>query len=119
MIHLFQPPGSKLCGQTCVAMLAGVTLEESVRVFGRKGGTNTKQVAEALGKLGIKSGDRLVRPKFLDELPSCCIAKIHFTDAKNTHWTVYRDGLYYDPAYGIYEFPPEYMRVTSYLPVYL
>jgi hypothetical protein len=31
-----QPEGSSLCGQTCVAMIAGITLEESIGAFGGK-----------------------------------------------------------------------------------
>ena len=30
MTPLFQPPGSKLCGQTCVAMIADVSLTQGV-----------------------------------------------------------------------------------------
>jgi len=57
-----QPEGSSLCGQACVATIAGVSLEESIRAFdGTRGGTRTKQVINALRKFGIACGDKLLR----------------------------------------------------------
>jgi hypothetical protein len=113
-----QPENSSLCGQACVATIVGVSLEESIAVFGTKGGTRTKQVIAALRKLGIKCGDGLVSLK-KSQKPPLCIVKQHFDDCKHTHWVVYNNGLYYDPDVGVYREYVEGMRETSYLPVYL
>ena len=60
--HLQQPKDSHLCGQTCVAMITGVSIEKSIEVFGTRGGTRTKQVVAALRKFGIATvTPRLVR----------------------------------------------------------
>jgi hypothetical protein len=64
LLHIYQPPGSSLCGQTCVAMLAGISLEESISAFnGKRGGTLTRDVVDAFRKLGIHCGDKLIHLK--------------------------------------------------------
>ena len=115
-----QSEGSSLCGQACVATIAGVSLEESIRAFGgTKGGTRTKQVISALRKLGIKCGDSLVRLAKKSSKPPVCIVRLHFDGYKFTHWTVYNKGLYLDPDFGTLKEYPSGVRETSYLPVYL
>ena len=52
--HIRQPEGSNLCGQACVAMLAGVTLAEAIRATGTRGRTSTRHVTHALRALGCR-----------------------------------------------------------------
>jgi hypothetical protein len=122
-----QPEGSSLCGQTCVAMLAGVTLEESIKSFGgKRGGTRTKELVNAIRKLGINCGDPpLVRING-QCYPDTCIVKLHFDDQTHTHWTLWHNGQFYDPSYiGQYTLYcykgkyPEGIRPTSYLPIFM
>lgn len=115
-----QPKNSSLCGQACVATIAGVSLEKSIKVFGgTKGGTRTRQVVEALRKLGIACGDKLTRINKDTEKSPTCIVKQHFDDTKITHWVVYYYGYYLDPDIGIYKEYIDGMRETSYLPIYV
>jgi hypothetical protein len=114
-----QPEGSSLCGQTCVAMIAGVTLEESIEAFGgKRSGTRTKDVVIALRKLGING----------QCYPDTCIVKLHFDGQKNTHWTIWHEGKFYDPEAYHNFFLNEFMggnkywegvRQTSYLPIFM
>jgi hypothetical protein len=116
---LRQPEDSSLCGQTCVAMLAGVSLEESIKVFDTKGGTKTKQVLATLKHFGVKCGD-LTRLKNGVKKSPICIVKLHFKDCDDTHWTVYNCGIYYDPDLGVVAgYPKEWVRETSFLPIEL
>lgn len=115
-----QPEDSCLCGQACVATIAGVSLEESIRAFGgKRGKTRTKEVAKALHDLGVTSGDSLTRISKNEGKPNCCIVKLHFKNTENTHWTVYYNGLFYDPALGILKDYSEGTRQTSFLPIEL
>ena len=129
MKHMFQPLGSSLCGQTCVAMIAGVSIEESIAAFGgTRGGTRTRQLVDALHKLGIRCGEPpLIRIDGDCFISDTCIVKLHFEWTKRTHWVVWHEGRYYDPSeYGHmlllkpnnYEYA-EGVRSTSYLPIYL
>jgi hypothetical protein len=125
-----QPEGSSLCGQTCVAMIAGITLEESIEAFGgKRGATRTTDLVNALRKLGINCGDPpLVRIKG-QLYPDTCIVKLHFNDRKNTHWTVWHKGKFYDPEAHLMvhlelldgnEYHPVLgVRQTSYLPIFM
>lgn len=115
-----QPEGSSLCGQACVATIAGVSLEESIRAFdGTRGGTRTKQVINALRKFGIACGDKLLRITKKQNKTSTCIVTLHFDGCKGKHWVVYHEGRYLDPDVGIVTKYPSYVRETSFLPVYL
>lgn len=118
MIFMLQPKNSCLCGQTCVAMIAEISLEESIFVFGKRSGTTTKNVINALRKLGISCGDRLLFAK-KHEKPDVCMCVLHYKDCKSTHWTIWDGDYYLDPAYGVLEKYGEGFRITSYLPIYL
>jgi hypothetical protein len=102
VIHLYQPEESNLCGQTCVAMIAGVSVEEAVRIFGTKGKTRTKQVADALRSLGLECSDKLTRVPQQDDykLPQTCIVKlkIDWHPKQHTHWTLWHKDRFYDPS---------------------
>ena len=121
MKHISQPPGSNLCGQACVAMIAGVTLEKSIAVFGKRGETETREVIAALRKLGIKCGGKLQRMKKGVTPTPCCIMVLHYDGVpiRHWHWIVYYGGLYYDPAESIGIAYKAGVRITSYLSVYL
>lgn len=105
--HIKQPDGSSLCGQTCVAMAAGVSLERSIEVFGSRGATRTKQVIKALRELGLNPiGDKLTRRKGAEKAPAYGILKILFerfneVDGKIhewSHWALMWDGVLHDPG---------------------
>jgi hypothetical protein len=128
--HIFQPPGSSLCGQTCVAMIAGITLDDSIEAFGgKKGGTRTKDVVAALQKLGINCGDPPLTRFNGDCFTSdTCIVKLRFEESNHSHWTLWHEGRYYDPdEYAAYIMNKslngnkywEGVRPTSYLPIFM
>lgn len=112
-----QPEGSNLCGQACVATITGIGLERAISVFGTRGCTTTKQVVAALRKLGIPCADTLTRIKGQSKPPLCMVV-LHFAGEKFKHWTVYHQGLYYDPSMGIGDTYSEGVRETSYLEIY-
>lgn len=121
MKHVSQPPGSSLCGQACVAMIANITLEESIAIFGKRGETETRELVAVLRKLGISCGDKLIRMKKGIDPPPCCIMVLHFEGVpmRHWHWVVYHKGWYYDPAEGVAKGYVPSVRITSYLPIYL
>lgn len=117
MTFMLQPEGSSLCGQTCVAMVADIPLEQSVSVFGKRGCTTTKDVVNALRKIGFNCGDKLLLSK-TNKKPDFCMCVLHYESLNQTHWSVWDGQQYVDPAYGILPDYPEGFRVTSYLPIY-
>lgn len=97
-----QPEKSYCCGQCCVAMAAGVTLDEVIHVVGKKGSTSTKILHKALVHYGINSPSRTRLTPIkgnLSLLPDRCIIKIRLAWKKrNWHW-VFKDGdTIHDPG---------------------
>jgi hypothetical protein len=119
IIYLQQPEKSSLCGQTCVAMIAGVTLEKSLEVFGTKGGTKPKQLIDTLKVLGVNCGDSLVKIIRVISKPPICIVRLHFKESKHTHWTIWYKDHYLDPALPMYvvEYPIEVAWETSFIAI--
>lgn len=124
MKHLKQDK-PKNCGQTCVAIIAGIDIEKSEKIFGHSTSTRTSMVKKALYKLGFKSDKRMKRCDWDSKLPPQCIIRVHFIPKETyTHFIVYDLGWIYDPAQNE-SFPlhhyKKYMesrlKLTSYLEI--
>lgn len=62
-----------LCGHTCVAMIAGVTLSDVIALMGKEPASWSK-ILEALDYYGIRYESKAVYTKGKDyKLPECCI----------------------------------------------
>lgn len=126
---VMQPHPSSCCGQACVATIANKTLEESIAVFGKASGTSTSDMVDALKKFNIPCASAIVRISKRNQKSDVCIVRLHFKDAKHTHWVVFvrktdENGLphdiYLDPSWGVMQgYHAEYVRETSFLPVYV
>ena len=114
-----QPPGSNQCGQACVAMILGVSLQVAIALMGTKGKTRTKNIVGALRFRRVKCKGKLLRDKQGARWFAQRLAILKVTDGVNAHWVLLAGGRIYDPAYGIIDdWPPvEGWRITSYLPV--
>ena len=115
MTPLKQPPHSKLCGHTCIAMLADTTVERVVELIGHKRGTKTKEITTAFRQLGFNCPDRLIvlRGRPIVELEMSMV-KIAFPGLSSWHWVAVYEGAMYDPS------PvnsADYGRPTSHLPL--
>ena len=105
-----QPINSNQCGQACVAMVCGITLDAAVAAVGTTGRTRTKQLIAVLRLHGVKCGGRLK----LGLPQSTAICKV--TDDIDAHWVVRHKGIFYDPATGC-SVLPKHWRITSHLEI--
>lgn len=92
-IRYLKEPKPGLCIQTCLAMLAGISVEESIAIM------KTRQASisillETLAYLGIAHGDQFCYR--LEQFPKCCLINC------KGHFIVQYDGLFYDPSTGIF-----------------
>lgn len=121
-----------MCGQHCVAMLAGVPVEEAIEAVGHDRQTRTKDLRRAMEDLGLElGGDRLLQvrhnPNFFNPQytpkAALCKAVHHIKYVKSHfHWVVLFDGKVYDPGpkyklRGLVEYVHECMYITSYIEV--
>ena len=121
MTPLKQPHNSKLCGHTCIAMLADISVERVVELIGHKRGTKTREVVATFRQLGFECPDRLVvlrdlrkgRLGMYAELEMSMV-KITFPGLSSWHWVVVHQGQMYDPSPAR---AADYGRPTSHLPL--
>ena len=106
-----------LCGQACVAMLAGVTVEEVVSVMENDKGIGKKDIEKALNYYGIGQAKTMTKADNFSVLPKACILKVLLP--KYGHWILYYDGKYYDPEFGLMEELYPKARIQSYLEIFI
>lgn len=114
MIRLTQPPGTYLCGQTCLAMLAGISIERAITIIGHGHSTRTRELVTAFRALGFICPDRLRRfgRTVIAEL-DLAVVKVCYSGCSRTHWIAVSAGEIYDPVNNSLL----YGRTTSYLPL--
>ena len=97
-IEYIKEPTGYLCGQSIVAMLANVSVDEVIDVIGHDKGTSVADLDSALTWYGIKHGKR---QKCADDaiLPDICILSLKLPGYG--HWSLYYKGTYYDPEFGV------------------
>jgi hypothetical protein len=113
-LYLVTQDGPANCGQTCVAMIAHVEIDEAERAIGHDHATEGHELISGLGKLGIKCSTNA--KAFRYSLPNTAIVKVRLRDGR-LHWVVYRLGHFYDPRYPV--FPSKDLRawIISYIEI--
>lgn len=96
-------PEDGLCGQACVAMLAGVTIAEVISVMDcREWQATMGRVISALNYYGIDHTDIINYTEGRDAvLPKCCIMMEKM--GRFCHYLVHFDGKFYDSNLGVLE----------------
>ena len=102
-VQVIIQPEDGLCGQTCVAMLAGVTIADVIRVMDcREWQATMGMVISALNYYGIDHKDVITYTEGRDcVLPKCCILMERM--GRYCHYLVYLDGKYYASNLGVLE----------------
>ena len=112
-IKYIEQPTGYLCGQAVIAMLAEVPVVEVIMVMQNDMGTGVTMMQDALDYYGFKTSTKS-RRKYVDGavLPKCCVLSIKMPDYG--HWSLYYDGNFYDPEFGVStELPPQ-AKLRSY-----
>lgn len=112
-------PYDGLCGQSCVAMLAGITLDEAINTMhcGEWQATMDKIVG-ALNYFGIDHSEEIIYTNGKPDvtLPKCCI--IMEKMGRFSHYLVYFDGKGYDSNLGVIE-RYDVTKIKGYLEIYV
>ena len=87
------------CGQACIAMLTGVSIEDICKIMHTDGGTTIGQIMDVLDQFDIRHVEKNVRlSKRNSILPEIAILTVHFPEY--THWVLLYKGTYLDPEFG-------------------
>lgn len=106
--HIFEP-NPLACGQAVLAMLTGVNVNKIIELCGTEKETDLKCMKRILSEFNIKFNEQRVAVTKKEDLPK--IALLSLETPICWHWSLYFDGLFYDPQYGILEdFPPSNRR---------
>ena len=90
-------------------MLCGVDVNEIINLCGTERETKLSDMNYALDYYGIKYSRERKQIYKKEDLPK--IAMLSLETPKCWHWSLYFDGIFYDPEYGILEdFPPSNRR---------
>lgn len=114
-IEFIRQPADGFCGQTCLAMLAGIPVDEVSKIM--KSGAwqaSISKVTETLDYFGFSHGRPVYTHGEKADFPKCCI--VNMRGGEKSHLIVYFDGRFYDPASGIAE-DCHYEDVISFIEV--
>ncbi|WP_242850105.1 hypothetical protein [Clostridium polynesiense] len=111
-------PTFSTCGQACIAMITGKTIEEVIKDMKTDGPTSIGQLIEILDYYNIKHAEKNVRISKKNPISSeYSILTVH-TNGGYTHWVLYYNGKYYDPEFGLIEGKYTKGKITSFFSIY-
>ena len=106
------------CGQACIAMIAKKDINQVIKDMKTDGPTSIGQLYEILDYYKIKRAEKNVRISKKNPVPyQCSILTAHMNEGY-THWTVFYEGKYFDPEFGIIEGDYTHGKITSFLGIY-
>lgn len=112
-------PHDGLCGQSCVAMLAGITLEEAINTMHcLEWQATMDKIVSALNYYGIDHSEEIIYTGGREDvkLPECCI--IMEKMGRYSHYLVYYYGKGYDSNLGVIE-RYDVTKIKGYMEIYL
>ena len=106
--HIFEP-NPLACGQAAIAMAAGVDVGEVIDFLGTDRETALADMRKGLKHFGLKLSSERTQVTAAANLPD--FALLSLETPKCWHWSLYADGVFYDPEYGVLnDFPPSNRR---------
>lgn len=96
------------CGQAVLAMLSGESVDEIIRLAGTERETTLKDMFKVLDALGIEYETERKEVSGKAELPKICILSLE--TPRCWHWSLYKDGIFYDPEHGVLDDFPQSAR---------
>ncbi len=92
-------PTDLQCGQAVLAMLADKTVDEIIALVGTDRETDLKQMFFALEHYGIMFDRNRKQAFSKQDLPKVCLLSLE--TPRCWHWSLYFDGVFYDPEHGV------------------
>lgn len=91
-----QQPTMMSCGQTCLAMLTGVPVDEVIRAIPDNRGTIAKQLCAWLEARGWTTSGKCRKSSLF--LPAIALCRVRWGgESRRAHWVLWSNGQWWDP----------------------
>ena len=104
-VQYIREPTDLQCGQAVLAMITGQAAEQVVRELKNDRETNLKEMKGFLRAHGVWVSDERIQITDRGELPAMCVLSLE--TPRCWHWSLYCDGIFYDPEHGVLDDFPE------------
>lgn len=106
--HIFEP-NPLACGQAVLAMITGIDVNNIIELCNTDRETTLTDMKRVLEYFNIKYNPERKQAFYESDLPD--IALLSLETPKCWHWSLFFNGIFYDPEYGeLKSFPPSYRR---------
>jgi len=92
-------PDDLQCGQAVLAMLTGIPVLQVAEKLNNYRETTLKEMKDYLRANGFRVSDERVQVNEKSELPGLCMLSLE--TPRCWHWSLYCDGIFYDPEHGV------------------
>lgn len=107
-IKYIHEPTDLQCGQAVLAMVLDKTVDEIVEYLGNSKETTLKEMKRTFGAFGIDISDERIQVHYKKDLSDLCLLSLE--TPRCWHWSLFCDGIFYDPEHGILNDFPESNR---------
>ncbi len=107
-IDYLHEPTDLQCGQAVLAMVLGKSVEEIVEFLGNERETTLKEMKDTFRHFGVYVSDNRIPVQKKENLPPLCMLSLE--TPRCWHWSLYCDGVFYDPEHGVMNDFPESAR---------
>ena len=94
-------PTDLQCGQAVLAMLTGTPVLQVAAELGNDKETTLKEMKSFLRAHGLQVSDERIQVERKSDLPPLCMLSLE--TPRCWHWSLYCDGVFYDPEHGVME----------------
>lgn len=108
MIEYIHEPTDLQCGQAVLAMALGMTVDEIVAFLGNERETTLKEMKDTFRHFGVSVSDKRIPVLKKEQLPPLCMLSLE--TPRCWHWSLYCEGVFYDPEHGVMHDFPESAR---------
>ena len=108
ILMYIKKPTDLQCGQAVLAMLCDKSSEDIVNLLQNEKETTLKEMFYVLEEYGISYDNKRKEVFEKQELPRVAILSLE--TPRCWHWSLYFDGVFYDPEHGVMEDFPEAKR---------
>ena len=98
-INYIHEPTDLQCGQAVLAMLLGTSAGYVCAYLGNDRETDLREMKRVLTEHGIKFSGERKQAQTASDLPRCALLSLE--TPRCWHWSLYADGIFYDPEHGV------------------